>query len=94
MKTIQVNPAEVLVNEQVIGTVTSVTIGGSVEVFGTSVNAWITFMGNGASLVGRNISTSQGCSESGIDWNAVEADILNQIGLVKSAEQNPEPVKA
>lgn len=89
MKTIQVNPAEVSMNGQVLGIVTSVNIGGSVEIFGTSVNAWVSLMGSGANLAGKNLLITDGCSESGIDWVAVEADILEQLGLTKSAEQAP-----
>lgn len=90
MKTIQVNPAEVSMNGQVLGTVTAVNIGGSVEIFASSVNAWVNLMSNGASLAGKSLSISEGCSEAGIDWVAVEADVLSQLGLVKAAEPAPQ----
>ena len=86
MKTIQVNPAEVSLNGTVLGTVTSVNIGGSCEVFSTSLNVWTNLMGNGANLAGKNLTVTAGCTEAGIDWEAVEADVLSQLGLVKAAE--------
>jgi len=76
-------------NGQVLGTVTAVNIGGSVEIFASSCNAWINLMSSGASLAGKSFSISEGCSEAGIDWEAVEADILSQLGLEKAAEQEP-----
>lgn len=89
MKTIQVNPAEVSMNGQVLGIVTSVNIGGSVEIFSSSVNAWVNLMGSGANLAGKSLVITEGCSEAGIDWVAVEADILEQLGLTKAAVQEP-----
>jgi hypothetical protein len=89
MKTIQVTPAEVSMNGQVLGIVTSINIGGNLEIFSPSVNAWINLIGSGATLAAKNLLVTEGCSESGIDWVAVEADILSQLGLTKAAEQTP-----
>ena len=92
MKTILVEPAVLELNGSEMGTVTSINIGGNCEIFGTSLNAWVSFMGSGSQLSGKNVLVTAGCSASGIDWVAVEADIISQCGLVKAANQNPEPV--
>jgi len=42
-------------------------------------------------LLSKSITIGAGLSASGADWAAVEADILSQLGLVKSANQNPTP---
>lgn len=89
MKTILVEPAILELNGSEMGTVTSINIGGSVEVFGTSVNAWVSFMGSGTQLSSKSVSVTAGCSEAGIDWAAVEAEVISQCGLVKAANQNP-----
>lgn len=82
MKTIQIVPAEVIVNQTVIGIATSVTVGGNCEMFATSVNVWTNLLSDTSmSLVTKNINVTAGCSEQGVDWDVVLQDALNQIGV-------------
>jgi hypothetical protein len=89
MKTVIVEAAEVSLNGSPLGTVTSISINGSVELFSTSGTSWVGLMGNGVNLGSKQITINAGISASGADWAAIEADILSQLGLTKSANQTP-----
>jgi hypothetical protein len=89
MKTIYVEPAEIEVGGTSIGTVTSVTISGSVDLFGTQANAWVNMQANGASVASKNVTVTEGLSNTGASWTEVETSVLSQLGLVKSAIQTP-----
>lgn len=89
MKTIIVEAAEVSLNGAPLGTVTSVSINGSIEIFATTGTSWVGLMGNGVNLGSKQITISSGLSAAGADWAAIEADILDQLGLTKSANQTP-----
>ena len=94
MKTILVEPAALEVNGTVIGTVTQVTINGSIELGGTSGSAWVNLSGNNVSLANKSIAIADGISEAGADWALIEADVLAQLGLTKAANQNASPTPA
>jgi hypothetical protein len=89
MKTIYVEPAIIEVGGTSIGTVTSVSINGSFEFFGTQANAWVSMQTDGAGIASKNVTVTSGVSESGVSWAEVEASILSQLGLVKLANQTP-----
>jgi hypothetical protein len=89
MKTIYVEPAVIEVGGTSIGTVTSVTINGSVDLFGTQANAWVNMQANGASVASKNVAVTEGISSTGVSWSEVETSVLSQLGLVKSANQTP-----
>lgn len=89
MKTIYVEPAQVEMNGTVLGTVTSININGSVELFATTGSAWVNLQGSSAGLAGKQISIASGISADGCDWDAIEADILSQLNLIKAANQAP-----
>jgi hypothetical protein len=89
MKTIYVEPAQVEMNGTILGTVTSIGVNGSVELFSSTGSAWVNLMGSGAGLASKQIQIASGISESGVDWAAVEADILSQLNLIKAEEQAP-----
>jgi hypothetical protein len=89
MKTIIVEAAEVSLAGAPIGTVNSISINGSLELFASSASAWVGLMGNGVTLGSKQINIGAGLSTAGADWAAIEADILSQLGLTKSANQNP-----
>ena len=89
MKTIYVEPAQVEMNGTVLGTVTSINVNGSVELFASTGSAWVNLMGNGTGLASKQISIESGISASGADWAAIEADILSQLNLIKAASQTP-----
>lgn len=91
MKTIYVEEAQVEVNGTSLGTVKSVDVNGSIELWGTTGSAWVSLRGDGTSLASKSITIGGGLSVSGANWDAIEADILSQLGLVKSANQNPTP---
>lgn len=92
MKTIHVEPVSVDVNGSSIGTITKVTINGHFELFATQTNVWVSMLSDSASIANKHITVTAGFSESGVNWAEVEADVLSQLGLVKAANQNPEPV--
>jgi hypothetical protein len=89
MKTIYVEPAVIEVGGTSIGTVTAVTINGSVDLFGTQANAWVNMQANGASVASKSLTVTEGISSTGASWSEVEASVLSQLGLVKSASQTP-----
>lgn len=90
MKTIYVEPAEIEVGGTSIGTVTSVTINGSSDLFGTQANAWVNMQANGVSVASKNLTVTEGFSSAGAIWAEVENSVLSQLGLVKSASQTPQ----
>lgn len=93
MKTVYVEPAVIEINGHAIGTVIKVAISGSCEVFGTSANVWTNLMSaEGMSLLNKSLTVTDGITEEGINWAILEADVLEQLGLTKAANQNPEPV--
>lgn len=89
MKTIYVEEAQVEVNGTSLGTVKSVDINGSIELWGTTGSAWVNLRGDGSNLASKTIAIGAGLSASGANWDAIEADILSQLGLTKSANQTP-----
>lgn len=89
MKTIYVEEAQVEVNGTSLGTVKSVDVNGSIELWGTTGSAWVSLRGDGTSLASKSITIGGGLSVSGANWDAIEADILSQLGLTKSANQTP-----
>lgn len=91
MKTIYVEPVSVDVNGSSIGTITKVTVNGHFELFATQTNVWVSMLSDSASVANKNLVVTAGFSDSGVNWAEVEADVLSQLGLVKAANQNPEP---
>jgi hypothetical protein len=90
MKTIYVEPASIEINGSAIGTVTKVTINGSCELFGTQVSVWANMMSNATNFASKSLTVTEGITATGVNWAAVEADVLSQLGLVKSEDQTPE----
>lgn len=90
MKTIYVEPASIEINGSSIGTVTKVTISGSCELFATQVNVWVNMMSSLSSFANKSLVVTSGITSTGVNWAAVEADVLSQLGLVKSEDQTPE----
>lgn len=89
MKTIYVDPVSVDLNGVSLGTIQSVMINGNIEIFGTSLNVWTSMQSNGIQIASKSLQVTAGCTESGVDWAVVEADILSQLGLVKAKSQTP-----
>lgn len=89
MKTIYVEPASIEINGSSIGTVTKVTINGSCELFASQANVWVSMMSNDMSVANKSLTVTAGFTETGADWEEVEADILSQLGLVKAENQTP-----
>lgn len=92
MKTIYVEPANLEINGSSIGTVNQVNINGNFELFATQANVWVSMLANHMSVANKSLTVTAGLSEAGVVWADVEADVLSQLGLVKAANQNPEPV--
>lgn len=92
MKTIYVEKADILINNKVVGSVTRIDLGGSIEVFGTQANVWVNIPGNGYGSANKQLTVTEGVTPEGVNWALVEADVLNQLGLVKALDQNPSPV--
>jgi hypothetical protein len=90
MKTIYVEPASIEINGSSIGTVTKVTISANCELFGTQVSVWTNMMSNSTSFASKSVTVTAGVTPTGVNWAAVEADVLSQLGLVKSEDQTPE----
>ena len=90
MKTIYVEPASIEINGSSIGTVTKVSISGNCELFATQVNVWVNMMSSSASFANKSLVVTAGITSTGVNWAAVEADVLEQLGLVKSEDQTPE----
>lgn len=91
MKTIYVEPASIEINGSSIGTVTKVTINGSCELFATQASVWVSMMSNDMSVANKSLTVTEGFTEAGADYSAIEADVLSQLGLVKAENQNPTP---
>ena len=89
MKTIYVEPASIEINGSAIGSVTKVTINGNCELFATQANVWVNMMSNDMSVANKSLTITEGITATGINWAAVEADILSQLGLVKAEDQSP-----
>jgi hypothetical protein len=92
MKTIYVEPASIEINGSSIGTVTKLNVNGNCELFANQANVWVSMLSDGMSVASKSLTVTAGLSESGANWADVEADVLSQLGLVKAANQNPEPV--
>lgn len=93
MKTIYVEPASIEINGSSIGTVTKVSISGSCELFATQMNVWVNMLSSSASFANKSLVITEGITATGVNWAAVEADILEQLGLIKSENQTePAPV--
>lgn len=93
MKTIYVEPASIEINGSSIGTVTKVSISGSCELFATQMNVWVNMLSNSASFANKSLVITEGITATGVNWAAVEADVLEQLGLIKSENQTePAPV--
>ena len=93
MKTIYVEPASIEINGSSIGTVTKVTINGNCELFATQVNVWVNMMSTSSSFANKSLVVTEGITSTGVNWAAVEADVLEQLGLTKSENQTePTPV--
>lgn len=93
MKTIYVEPASIEINGSSIGTVTKVSISGSCELFATQVNVWVNMMSSSASFANKSLVITEGITATGVNWAAVEADVLEQLGLIKAENQTePAPV--
>jgi hypothetical protein len=90
MKTIYVEPASIEINGSSIGTVTKVSISGNCELFATQVSVWVNMMSTSASFANKSLVVTAGVTSTGINWAAVEADVLDQLGLTKSEDQTPE----
>lgn len=93
MKTIYVEPASIEINGSSIGTITKVSISGNCELFATQVNVWVNMMSTSASFANKSLVVTEGITATGVNWAAVEADVLGQLGLTKSENQTePAPV--
>lgn len=93
MKTIYVEPASIEINGSSIGTVTKVSISGSCELFATQMNVWVNMLSSSASFANKSLVITEGITATGVNWAAVEADVLEQLGLIKSENQTePAPV--
>ncbi len=90
MKTIYVEPASIEINGSSIGTVTKVSISGNCELFATQVSVWVNMMSNSASFANKSLVVTAGVTSTGVNWAALEADVLEQLGLTKSEDQAPE----
>lgn len=93
MKTIYVEPASIEINGSSIGTVTKVSISGSCELFATQMNVWVNMLSSSASFANKSLVITEGITATGVNWAAVEADVLEQLGLIKSENQT-EPAPA
>ena len=88
MKTIKVEDAQVVVDNQVIGTVKTIGLLGSIPLFSTEASVFASLLdADDKRIVGRNIIINSGISSAGVDWALVEADILSQLDLIKSENQ-------
>jgi hypothetical protein len=93
MKTIYVEPASIEINGSSIGTVTKVTLSGNCELFATQVNVWVNMISTSTSFANKSLVVTEGITPAGVNWAAVEADVLEQLGLTKSENQTePTPV--
>lgn len=90
MKTIYVEPASIEINGSSIGTVTKVSISGNCELFATQVSVWVNMMSTSSSFANKSLVVTEGITATGVNWAAVEADVLEQLGLVKSEDQTLE----
>lgn len=91
MKTIYVEPASIEINGSSIGTVTKVTMNGNCELYAAQASVWVSMMSNEMSVANKSLTVTEGFTQTGADWAAVEADVLSQLGLVKAENQNPTP---
>ena len=88
MKIIKVEDAQVVVDNQVIGTVKTIGLLGSIPLFSTEASVFASLLdADNKRIVGRNIIINSGISSAGVDWALVEADILSQLDLIKSENQ-------
>jgi len=93
MKTIYVEPSSIEINGSSIGTVTKVTLSGNCELFATQVNVWVNMISTSTSFANKSLVVTEGITPAGVNWAAVEADVLEQLGLTKSENQTePAPV--
>lgn len=84
MKTINVEPKDVMLGEKNLGSVSSVTISGNVQVFEEKVNLWINLNGVTGTLTNKNMEVA--CPSTGVVWADVEAAVLAEFSLIKAAE--------
>jgi hypothetical protein len=87
MKKVKVEPATLEMNGTSLGTVKSVLINGQCELFAQKMNVWVNLMGETETLASKSLVVEEGFSEAGVSWTEVEADVLFQLGLTKSANQ-------
>jgi hypothetical protein len=88
MKTIKVQDAQVVVDNQVIGTVKTIGLLGSIPLFSTEASVFASLLdADNKRIVGRNVIINSGISSAGADWAVIEADILTQLDLIKSENQ-------
>lgn len=84
MKTIKVQDAQVVVDNQVVGTVKTVSVLGSIPFFSTEASVFTSLLdADNKRIVSKNIIINAGISSAGVDWALIEADILSQLDLIK-----------
>lgn len=88
MKIINVQDAQVVVDNQVIGTVKAIGLLGYISLFSPTASVFAVLLdADRKRITGRNVIINSGISSAGIDWALMEADILSQLNLVKSQVQ-------
>lgn len=87
MKTIYVEPKNIQLGDKTLGTVKNISVNGSVQVFSEKFSVWVNMNGDNGSLSNKSLEVS--IPSTGLVWDDVEADVLEQLGLVKSENQTP-----
>lgn len=87
MKTIYVEPKDIQLGDKNLGTVKSITINGSASLYAEKVSVWVNMSGDNGPLSSKTLEVS--VPSTGLVWDNVEADVLEQLGLEKSEDQTP-----
>jgi len=87
MKTIYVEPKDIQLGDKTLGTVKSVNINGSAQIYSEKIPIWVNMSGDNGPLSSKMLDVS--VPSTGLVWDDVEADVLEQLGLEKSDDQTP-----